>query len=126
MRILGMSKSWDKLRETTWTTFRYKRADRDWGIGEVVRVVYKPRRKGGGTILGVAEIIKSEPRWVIASDESHLLDIIHKGDHDSIPIVSDQEAIADGFESRAEFVKWFGIRRLLEPINKLSLKWRES
>lgn len=72
MRILGFSrKDWinhltskPKLEEDKFTTFRFERRDEDWRVGEQVQVVYKPRRKGGGEVLGVAEIINKERRWV--------------------------------------------------------------
>jgi len=46
MRILGVSKKWDKLKnEMLFTTFRFPRKDRDWAVEEVVQLVYKPRSK---------------------------------------------------------------------------------
>ena len=64
MRILGFSEKWAKLLEGTFTTFRLERRDTDWQVGEVVQVVYKPRRKGGGEKLGVAKIVDKARRYL--------------------------------------------------------------
>ena len=63
MRILGFSRKWDKLKNDTFTTFRFERRDADWTVGEVVQVVYKPRTKGR-EILGVATIIGKDIRLI--------------------------------------------------------------
>lgn len=115
MRILGFSRKWDKLRQDKFTTFRFTRKDKDWGVNEVVQVVYKPRSKER-EILGIAEIIKKEPRWV---KEFSL---------DDIPIFTENEANADGFRSRLEMFMWVADthrgRNMKEPMNKLTLRWR--
>lgn len=54
MRILGFSKHWAKLDNPEFTTFRFPRKDKDWQIGETVKIVIKPRSKGGGELLGLA------------------------------------------------------------------------
>lgn len=110
MRIFGFSKKWDKLQQPEFTTFRFPRKDRDWEVGEMVQVIYKPRRKGGGEKLGVAEIIgKSlKPLWAI----------------------SEKEAQEDGFEEWIDMFNWlrksYPIARLQQyPMNKLTLRWME-
>ena len=127
MRILGFSKKWKKLNQDEFTTFRLTRKDKDWQICELVQIVYKPRSKEREN-LGFAEIINKEQRSAVKLDPL-----------DGIPIISDDEALADGFESKVNryglfispyFVMWewlfdtHDIRRLIkEPINKLTLKW---
>ena len=128
MRILGFSKKWSKLDQDEFTTFRFTRKDKDWEVGEQVKVVYKPRRKGGGDFLGVAEIKSKEPRSPVKLAPL-----------EGIPVISDAEAQADGFEGKTNryglwispyFVMWewlwdiYGVSRLAsEPIRKLTLKW---
>lgn len=122
MRILGFSKKeWInyltgslKLGEDEFTTFRFPRRDRDWEVGELVQVIYKPRRKGGGEKLGVAEIIGKElKRWT---------ETISKGE-----FISTNEALADGFLGIFPMYFWmektYGDRILNEPMNKLTLRW---
>lgn len=128
MRILGFSrKDWmnyitgkPKLEEDNFTTFRFTRKDKDWSVEEVVQVVIKPRRKGGGEKLGIAEIIKKEPRWV-----NGLRFVLHVNTH--IETVNVGEARADGFASSTEMImymrKAYGDRILAEPFNKLTLRW---
>lgn len=62
MRILGFSKKWPKLKEPEFTTFRFERKDKPHYVGEQLQIVIQPRRKGGGEKLGIAEIVKKEPR----------------------------------------------------------------
>ena len=108
MRILGFSQKWDKLQEPTFTTFRFTRKDKDWQIGEVVQVVFKSRSKGR-EILGVAEIIIKEKRYM---------------EH-----ISNLEARRDGFRNVAEMIMWLTKshahdgRFSFEPMNKLTLRW---
>ena len=109
MRILGFSKKWEKLSQPEFTTFRFIRKDRDWEIGEVVQVVYKPRQKGGGELMGVAEIIALKARA-------------------NMQYISESEVRADGFESYDAMDLWmekmYGYRRWnFEPMNKLTLRW---
>ena len=132
MRILGFSKKdWinyhtgkPKLQEPEFTTFRFRRRDKDWTVGELVQVVYKPRRKGGGEYLGVAQILGSERRWVLNADDGELK---HYGDYFAVRAVTEDEAIADGFKTRADMVSWVvkthRLRNMLEPMNKLALRW---
>lgn len=109
MRILGFSKKWGKLRYEKFTTFRFPRKDKDWFVGEVVQVVFNPRRKGGGGHMGTAEIVGKELR-----------DLFRVG-------LSDTEIINDGFRDKYEMGEWldktYGRRWLDEPMNKLTLRW---
>lgn len=109
MRILGFSKGWDKLNQDVFTTFRFPRKDKDWFVGEVVRVVFKPRTKGGGDKLGIAKILSKELR-----------DLYRIG-------MLEAEVINDGFKNIPDMGKWldktYGRRWLDEPMNKLTLKW---
>lgn len=82
MRELGFTEKWPKLKQDTFTTFRFRR-DRDWTVGEIVRVVFKPRTKER-EVLGVAQIVKKEQRIVA---------YIGRG----APKVTEEEAKADGF-----------------------------
>lgn len=127
MRILGFSKKWPKLQQEEFTTFRLPRRDRDWQVGEQVQIVYRPRSKER-EVLGVAEIVSKEVRSPV-----------RLAPLDGIPIITDEEALADGFEGKRNrfgvwkspyFVMWewlwdaHDIRRLMqEPINKLTLCW---
>jgi hypothetical protein len=122
MRILGFSKKWDKLKEDRFTTFRFTRKDKDWQVGEVVQIVYHPRHKDHKR-LGTAEIIGKEQRAMA-----------WHGDKTGITKITNDEAIADGFEDtlnkQAYFHMWefmwvnYGGGRLLsETMNKLTLGW---
>lgn len=117
MRILGFSKKWDKLQEPDFTTFRFTRRDRrDWEVGEVVQVVYKPRSKERER-LGIAKIINKEPRRIFKSKALY-----------HVPIVTKREAIKDGFMGWGDMALWLtkahGHQRLVdEPMNKLTLRW---
>lgn len=113
MRILGFSERWPKLEADQFTTFRFERKDRDWEAGEKVQVVLFPRTKHLSH-LGVAEIIAKEPRCMYGSRLAY-------------PRVSDEEAVVDGFPDYSRMwlflAEHHGIRRLVEPINKLTLRW---
>lgn len=119
MRILGFSEKWDKLNRSEFTTFRFTRKDRDWRVGEVVQVVFKPRTKGR-EMLGVAEIIGKERRWVgwgVSRVGSLVWAVSHK------------EAVEDGFTGVLEMVNWMTKahrdRNNREPMNKITLRWLE-
>jgi hypothetical protein len=108
MRRMGFSKKWDKLQQPEFTTFRFARRDKDWYVGEQVQIVLKPRRKGGGEKLGIAEIINK--RYNAQAD------------------VTNAEAVEDGFNDVRDMEQWliktYGRARVnYEPINKLTLKW---
>ncbi len=106
MRILGVAEKWPKLKKPLWTTFRLCRRDRDWQVGEVVQVVYRPRSKQR-EVLGVARILEKTPKHIITKDE----------------------ATEDGFENTQEMRAWIlkthGDRIKTEPLNKLTLAWQE-
>lgn len=112
MRILGVSKKWDKLRRPDWTTFRFARKDKDWYEGEVVQVYYKPRSKDR-EFLGRAKIVKKERRWFGV--------LVHPY------YISNTEARIDGFKSNGDMALWFreqyGARIFSEPMNRLTLEW---
>jgi len=122
MRILGFSRrDWinyetghPKLEEDKFTTFRFKRRDRDYEVGEVVRVVIRPRRKGGGEYMGPAMIIAREPRGMPLPEGPP-------------PAIIREEARRDGFLSYKDMWTWLyrihGDRLLQEPMNKLTLSW---
>ena len=107
MREFGFTKRWDKLQQREFTTFRFSRKDRDWIVGEVVKVVVRPRQKDR-YFLYVAQIIKKESREVIQ--------------------ITDEEAVADGFQDSLEMSSWMvkthGSDRILrERINKLTIHY---
>ncbi len=118
MRILGFQKmDWrnlinhaDKLCNPEFTTFRLVRQDRDWELGEVVQVVYKPRSKER-KVLGEAEIIKVDPK------EKH-------GIYETR--ITDEEARVDGFKRdyELEHYLFYRLRNVdRRTANKLTLRW---
>ena len=132
MRILGMNELWDKLTADTWTTFRFPRADKDWRVEEVAQVVYKPRSRKDETraILGIAEIIKKDLRWVIDPNLPMPTEPIRQNpDWDDVHIITEEEARKDGFESREAMIQWIArahdARNYLEPMNKIRLRWTQ-
>lgn len=117
MRILGFSELWPKLKQPTFTTFRFPRRDADWQVGETVKIVYQPRRKGGGDVLGIAEIMKKEARDAY-------------GNKPSCDWLCQEEAQADGFFGLVDMLSWlmdtYGQRRIKEDVlNKLTLRWEK-
>ena len=108
MRVLGFSKMWPKLSNQTFTTFRFPRKDkRDWEIGEVVQVVFKPR---------------SPEREILGSAEITCKQVVLIGD------ITDVEAQIDGFRCSADMFEWlYRTYRLpelaLRWMNKLTLRW---
>lgn len=119
MRIIGYSKKWDKLNlelpveeRPDFTTFRFEHKSQPYEIGQLAQQVYKPRRKGGGELLGIAEIVGKEIKLT--------------GEWDAD--VTDEEAQADGFRDMGDMEKWmikaYGTHRVNnEPMYKLTLKW---
>lgn len=112
-RILDFAEKWCKLSDNEFTTFRFKRKDKDWYVGEFVKVVYKNRskKKGEREELGIAEIIGKEPKMILED-------------------VSGEEAKKDGFQSISDMVIWlrkkyrrYGDRIEREPMNKLTVRW---
>ena len=131
MRILGFSKEWAKLSGVTFTTYRFPRKDKDWGIEEVVQIVYKPRSKER-KILGIARIIRKqekdlEKRWSYYPLPSF---------PNTEDMITPQEAYEDGFSgmhgggSIEKMMKFFrdtyGYLGDKHIINKLTLYWLEK
>lgn len=120
MRELGFSRlDWmnyntglPKLVQNGFSTFRFTRRDRDWEVGETVRVVYKPRSKADRSVLGEA---------IITSKTAKALTPVTG--YKSITLL---EAKADGFQSLADMKQYLFLTILsfeLYTVNKLSLKW---
>ena len=110
MRVLGFSKHWQKLSNSEFTTFRFPRKDKDWQVGEVVQVVFKPRSKER-EVLGMATIAEKCPK------------LLHT--------VTEKEAREDGFEEWIDMFNWlrthYPIKKLQEEaMNKLTLKWIDT
>ena len=107
MRILGFSKKWSKLQQDTFTTFRWRRKDadkgRDWHNGETLKIVYHPRHEH--EYLGIAIIIKKEPK--------------------QCQMITDEEAIEDGFQDVGEMMDFLNPPSPagMQIINKITLKW---
>ena len=122
MRIMGFSKQWPKLSQNSFTTFRYPRGDKDWIVGEQVRIAVQPRRKGGGDKLGIAEIVNKE--WREMDTAFHQ---IAKGR--CAPLVTDVEAQEDGFNDLVDMIVWmhktYGKLDWMPCMNKLTLQWVE-
>ena len=124
MRILGVSEGWPKLEKPEFTTFRFARKDRDWQVGEMVQVVYRPRSKDR-EVLGTARIMGKEARCMA-----------WRGSELTEPKVTEEEAETDGFGppgKEAYFAMWrwlwgvYGGRRVVdEPMNKLVLHWEAN
>ena len=118
MRILGFSERWWKLYHDEFTTFRFQRKDKDWQVEEIVQIVYKPRSPERA-MLGVAEIVAKEPRWIARQ--------IGYRHFEGVAAVSSQEAKEDGFNSPYAMYLWmlarYQDRLYQEPMNKLTLRW---
>ena len=107
MRVLGFSERWNKLDDHCFTTFRFPRKDKDWQVGEVVQLVFKPRSPKR-EILGTATIVSIEKVLVLMA-------------------ISNREAVEVGFTNIGAFQKWmverYPLKRLQEePMNKLTLR----
>ena len=104
MRIMGFSEHWPKLQQADFTTFRVPRKDKDWHVPEIVQVVYRPRSKNREPIC-LAEIRQKEVT--------------------TFKVVTEAEAIADGFANSMEMWGWLkGAHKGITvdtPINKLYL-----
>jgi len=132
VRILGFSKKWSKLNnDILFTTFRFPRKDKDWQVEEVVQVVYKPRSKDREP-LGIARIIRKEPKDL--NKQFHY----YTGGYsppNTPDIITPSEAEEDGFtgvhgggdteKMRQFFIDTYGYSKCKEPINKLTLYWIE-
>jgi len=118
MREIGFSKLWPKLAKPQFTTFRFTRRDKnDWHVGEVVRVVYRPRSHIDRSVLGLAVIEAKEQRAIFR-------------DTDYVPRITNREAKIDGFEGLITMEEWLrksypGDRLWDEPMNKLTLAWTQ-
>ena len=102
---------WDKLSQRQFTTFRFPRKDRDWAVGEEVKITYKGRTKDKA-VLGIARIIGKEEDATGAS-------------------LTDQVAIADGFPGGVRdmerwMMKTYGFERTFDQMNKLTVEWVEG
>lgn len=116
MRVLGFSKRWQKLSNPEFTTFRFTRRDRDWQVGELVQVIYKPRTKNR-LPLGQAEIVNKEECWIFSANKPR-----------GAKMLTPKEARADGFMGYGDMALWLskahGHQHLVdEPMNKLTLRW---
>ena len=135
MRELGFSKlDWQnyitgkpKLAQPRFTSFRFTRKDKDWYISETVKVVYRPRSHTDRSVLGLALIEASVPRWVYA--HQYLTQIKPNLDYSLAKQISEQEAKADGFSSRGAMVDWargvYKHRIWKEPMNMLTISWTQ-
>ena len=113
MRIMSFREKWDKLNQPEFTTFRYPRCDTDWYEGEVIQVFYKSRSPMREK-LGIAQIIKKEQRELDPNFEY------------VAPVITHDEAVADGFLSRGDMVMFMQKQYGLDYIslfNKLTLRW---
>lgn len=126
MRELSFSQLWPKLVQPRYTTFRFPRKDKDWQVGEVVKVLFKARSSHDRSVLGIAEIVSKVPRWVIMPMERSLLP---SGWEKQAFWINRFEAQRDGFgDMRAMYdymVKAYNIRLKQEPMNKLTLAWQQ-
>ena len=95
MRVLGFSKLWLQLAQPTFTTFRYPRRDKDWCAGEQIQIVFD-KRGSDHSILGIAEIVKVNPRCLA----------MHKCNC-GYRKISDGEAKIDGFKSKYAMWHWW-------------------
>lgn len=118
MRILGFSEMWPKLQRDQFTTFRFQRKDKDWQVEECVQVFNQPRSKGR-RFLGIARIVKKVPRCTSLYWQRHR--------EPTPPVITDEEAIADGFKDASRMDSWlyqaYGLRPGNEPLNMLTLVW---
>jgi len=111
MRELGFSVMWLKLNQEQYTTFRFPRKDKDWEVGEIVRVVFHPRSKDR-KVLGTAQIMGKQPRTLAPYSPAP---------------VTPEEALEDGFESLMIMRNWmrkrYGNLKACNPMNKLTILW---
>ena len=120
IKIMSFDKRWPKLQQPEFTTFRHQRGDRAWEIGEYVWVFYKARSKAR-ELLGIAEIIGKELRELDSffTDGKRIKPL-------DVPLVTDAEAIADGFQNREGMVSYLEKREgsnYISLLHKLTLRW---
>jgi hypothetical protein len=131
MRIIGFTKKWGKLNnDLFFTTYRFPRKDKDWGIEEIVQCVYKPRSKER-EVLGIARIIRKQPKDL--NKQYHYLVTVFGGYKNTPDIITPEEAENDGFtgmhgggdteKMRKFFIDTYGYSACENPINKLTLYW---
>jgi len=109
------------------TTFRFTRKDQDWRLSEVAKVVYKPRSHVDRSVLGVAQIMVKQTRWVMeATDE----EVEYRCDTFGIKAVTEREARVDGFVDRAHMVAYmksrYKLRNIMEPMHRFLLSWQQT
>ena len=102
MRILSFCNRWNKLKQKEFSTFRWQRKDRDWGEGEGVQIYFKCRSPEGEK-LGEGYIKEKTP--VVIKD------------------ITQDEAIADGFNSAISMWLFLGRPNMNKIINKLTIRW---
>lgn len=120
MRILAFDRKWNKLDNNTFSTFRFPRLDWDWQVGEHVQIVLHPRSKER-EVLGIARIVGKELRELdpYFTDGKVVTPI-------GVALVTDEEAIEDGFTGREDMVRRMQKKHGLDYsslMNKLSLQW---
>ena len=119
MRELGVSVMWPKLKQDEWTTFRPPRKDRDWQVGEMVRIVFHPRGRDR-KVLGTAQITGKSLRILMPGEIARQA---------GISPISHAEAQEDGFAGVAEMGQWmrerYGSESLYKPMNRLAIWWQE-
>lgn len=127
MRELSFSQLWPKLVQPQYTTFRFPRRDKDWQVGEVVKVLFKARSPRDRSVLGIGEIVGKVPRWVM-EDDPYKLAIDYAATF-GIATFTKAEAVADGFTDRAAMLEWISngckLRNITQPMNKLTLAWQQ-
>jgi hypothetical protein len=101
-------RKWDKLKQPIFTTFQYRRKDaelgRDWHNGKTLKIVYHPRHEY--EYLGIARVISKETK--------------------QCQMITEEEAVADGFEDVSEMMDFLKPQHSFDLINKLTLKWIEG
>ena len=100
MRILSFCKMWEKLSNPEFTTFRWERKDRDWEKGESVQIYFKSRSPQRHK-LETGIILNKEPRRICD--------------------ITEEEAIADGFNNMLEMWLFLGKPDMDRVINKLTI-----
>ena len=106
MRIMSFAKPWPKLTQPIFITFRLQRRDKDWQLGERVKVVLHARTRHR-MVMGSADIIRKEEV--------------------GINLITEAEAVEDGFNSVVEMTNWLrlahGSRLGQVPLHKLTLTY---
>lgn len=124
MREMSFSQLWPKLAQDKFTTFRLPRRDKDWEVGEQVRIMFKGRTKMR-SILGSAKIIGKAPRAVPLAFRWVDLNNVRQTE---VPPVTVAEARQDGFGSVKDMAIWVTLKhRTVKDdvlvMNRLVLEW---